>query len=153
MNSDYQPIHRDYDPRTDTDIMYRAMAEKNRKEREKIRDLIQKRLVRQDTEQGVRDMWRRLTQEEQMERVEKLQEVCNELIQRHPKYKSFKKARVFYPIEEEGQIICIIHWNGARISDNSGWGNVDREIPGHDIPLVIKSYNDRLLILQEEDEL
>ena len=120
----------------------------NRKDREKIHGLVTKRLARQDAEADIRGRWDRFTYEEKMARVDKLEELCNELIQHHPDYVTFKTAKV-YIISGT----CKIHWNGARANESTGWGIIDREFPEEDIPIVIKRMSDKLRLQQKEEEL
>lgn len=153
-NMDTQP-HRDFDPRPDTDIMYREMVRRNQLDRERISEITRKRLSRQNREEEIKNTWDHLSQEQQEQRIETLTRVCNDLIRVHPNYKQFKKARVFWPVvdEETKEILVVIHWNGKNFEDASGWGMVDREFPAHQTNIVIKRYQDRLSKLDTEDEL
>ena len=138
---------RDY-PTPDISIMYRDMVKRNRLDQEQIHGTLQKRRARMKAEEEIRERWDNFTQEEQEERINKLQEVCNELIKHHPDYKCFKTARVYLV---DGT--CRIHWNGAKSSDVSGWGMVDRKFPACEVNLIIKRYQDRMRNFTKDEEI
>ena len=144
---DLQPI-KEHTTSQDVHIMYREMVERNRKDRKKIRSIISKRKARQEKEEEIRGVWDRLTEEEKFARIAKLEELCNELIEHHPDYKYFNRAKV--TITDD---VCKINWNGKKHNEVTGWNIVDREFPVNEIPLVIKRLNDRLLLKIKEEEL
>lgn len=143
--------HKDHEINPDTEIMYQAMVQKNKKDRAEIHELVQRKRVRQAAEEEMRESWDRLTEQERIARVKKLEEVCNELIKYHTDYKSFKKAVVIWPVEDEKQELCIIHWNGKKSSKQDGWGLIDREFPASDVAIVSKRYQDRLRLFKSSN--
>ncbi len=142
----YQP-NKEYSTSPDTIIMYKEMARRQKEDQSKVKEIIEKRKVRMEAEEGSREAWAVLSYDEQVIRKEKLESVCNELIHHHSDYSSFKTAVVQYG-EEPGMIR--IHWNGSKHVD--GWGSIDREFPEADLPIILKRYQDRLRLQTKDDE-
>jgi len=83
--------------------------------------------------------WKELTNEERLSKIDKLREVCEEMMEHHPDYKSFIK--VFITHDDK---TCRIKWNGRNLDEVSGWGLVTLEIPVDDIPVVTKRFSDQI---------
>ena len=90
--------------------------------------------------------WEKLTEEQKQEKLDKLQEICDELLIHHPDYINFKTAKIKFPVSDLKQDngICAIKWNGKRLDEKSGWGMVTREFPISDIQHVIRRYLNKL---------
>ena len=145
--NDTKPF-REYEIGPQVDTLYRAMVERNRKDRQKIHSEAQRKLARQKAEEGIRESWTNLTNKERHARIASLEDLCNDLINHHPDYESFKTAKVSVI---DG--VCKIHWNGARFDESTNWGMIDREFPVSDINIVHKRYADRLRLQEKEEEI
>jgi len=148
-------MNRDYQTPTDLDQTYTALVHKNQQDRERIDALVNKRLARQKVEEEKRKKWISYTMEEKVAQVARLKEACNELIQKHPDYKTFMTAEVIWPFEDpdSGEEMCKIHWNGTAVHKISGWGLIDRVIKACDITLVTQRYIDKIRKQTKEEDL
>jgi len=142
---DIQP-KRDYGDFSTVREIYARISKKESARREHIGNLIGKGKLRREAVERMRDQWEAMTYEEKVARVEKLEEICTELIGLHPDYKSFNSAKVYWPIldEDTGEELCVIHWNGTNLSESSGWGMINREIKANDIIIVTQRYMSRV---------
>ena len=146
MDIHRQPF-RDFDPRPDTDFLYREMVQRNNQDREKISRIMRKKLDRQKYEDGIRARWDLLSVAEQQARIDQLREICNELTQSHPNFIRFKTAEVTV---KDG--MCTIHWNGTNPDKVTGFAMADRVFPAGDTDIVTKRYRDRLYQKNKEED-